>query len=213
MKPGRKRTKFAACIGIDWADKKHDVCVWDAESETIELSVLKHRPELLHDWACKLRERYKGRPVAVGLEQSRGALAYLLMQYGFFTIFFTHPATVAKMREAWTPSGAKDDPGDAELIMELVRDSNHKLTAWRPDTPETRRLQLLCEQRRKFVDLRVKLTNRLRSVLKAYYPLACEVAGDKLNEGLALDFLTKWPTLQALKRARPSTIQIGRAHV
>jgi len=206
MKPGGKRTKFAAVVGIDWADKKHDICVWDAESEALDRSVLEHRPELLHDWARKLRDRYKGLPVAIGLEQSRGSLAYLLMQYGFFTIFFIHPATVARMREAWAPSGAKDDPGDAELIMEITRDQNQKLTAWRPDTPETRRLQLLCEKRRKFVNLRVKLTNRLRSMLKAYYPLANEVAGDKLHEALALDFLTKWPTLQALKRARPSTI-------
>jgi transposase len=207
MKPGRKRTKFAAVVGIDWADEKHDVCIWDAEGESMERDILEHRPEVLHDWVRRLRGRYKGLPVAVGLEQSRGALAYLLMQYGFCTIFFTHSATVAKLREAWTPSGAKDDPDDAELVMELVRDSNHKLQAWRPDTPETRRLQLLCEQRRKFVNLRVKLTNRLRSVLKAYYPLACEVAGDKLHEGLALDFLSKWPTLQSLKRARPSTLR------
>ena len=206
MKPGRKLTKFAASIGIDWSDKKHDICEWNAEKQTESTAVVENRPERLHEWICSLRERYRGQQVAVGLEQSKGALAYLLMQYGFITIFFIHPATVKKMRDAWTPSGAKDDPGDAGLIMELVRDSNYKLTAWRPDTPETRRLQLLCEHRRKFINLRVKLTNRLRSVLKDYYPLACEVAGDKLNEGLALDFLTRWPTLEALKRARPSTL-------
>lgn len=207
MKPGRKLTQFAACIGIDWADKKHDICEWNAEKQTESNKIVENRPERLHEWACALRDRYKGQPVAIGLEQSRGPLAYLLMQYGCFTIFFVHPATVKKMREAWTPSGAKDDPGDAELIMEMVRDSNYKLTAWRPDTPETRRLQLLCEHRRKFINLRVKLTNRLRSTLKAYYPLACEVAGDKLNEGLALDFLTKWPTFDALKRSRPETLR------
>jgi len=207
MKPEGKHVRFAACVGIDWADRKHDICEWDAERQAGSNRVVENRPERLHEWACGLRDRYRGQPVAVGLEQSRGPLAYLLMQYGCFTIFFVHPATVKKMREAWSPSGAKDDPGDAGLIMEMVRDSNGRLKAWRPDTPETRRLQLLCEHRRKFINLRVKLTNQLRSTLKAYYPLACEVAGDKLNEGLALDFLTKWPTLESLKRARPSTLR------
>ena len=212
MKEARKNEESPVVLGIDWADQKHDICLWDTESKTLEFDVVKHRPEVLHDWMCKLRDRFPGRSIAVGLEQSKGALAFLLMQYGFITIYFVHPATVAKMRDAWTPSGAKDDPGDAELIMGIVRDSNHKLRAWHPDSPDTRRLMLLSEHRRKLVDLRVKLTNELRSCLKSCYPLACEVAGDKLNEGLALDFLTRWPTFEKLKRSRLSTIRSFYTH-
>jgi len=212
MKSVTKNEIFPVVVGIDWADQKHDICLWDAEGQTLEFDVVKHRPEVLHDWMCKLRDRYPGQPVAIGLEQSKGALAFLLMQYGFITIYFVHPATVAKVRDAWTPSGAKDDPDDAELIMSIVRDSNHKLSAWHPDSVDTRRLMLLTEHRRKLVDLRVKLTNALRSCLKAYYPLACEVAGDKLNEGLALDFLTKWPTFGKLKRSRITTIRSFYTH-
>jgi len=199
--------EYDAVLSFDWADEKHDYCLWDAGSNSIEIDTIANRPEVIHDFICQMRFRFQGKAVAVGLEQSKGSLAYQLMEYGFFTIYFTHPTTVAKVREAWTPSGAKDDPDDAELIMGIVRDSNHKLRAWKPATPETRRLMLLCSHRRKFVDLRVKLTNMLRSCLKTYYPLACQVAGDKLNEPLALNFLTKWPTFGELKRARPSTIE------
>lgn len=197
----------AAVIGIDWSDRKHDFCLWDADSGSVETGVIKHRPELLHDWLCALRERYPGRPIAIGLEQSKGALAYQLMQYGFIELYFVHPATVAALRDAWKPSGAKDDPPDARLIMKMVRDNRDELRAWKPEDADTRRLMLLSEHRRGAVDLRVKLTNMLRSALKAYYPLACEVAGDKLNEKLALDFLTKWPTFEALRRSRTSTIR------
>ncbi len=203
----KKIQEYDAVLSFDWADEKHDYCLWDAESNSIETDTIANRPEVIHDFICRMRFRFQGKKVAVGLEQSKGALAYQLMEYGFFTIYFTHPTTVAKVREAWTPSGAKDDPGDAELIMSIVRDSNHKLRAWKPDTPETHRLMLLCSHRRKLVDLRVKLTNMLRSCLKTYYPLACRVAGDKLNEPLALNFLTKWPTFESLKRARTSTIE------
>jgi transposase len=212
MKTVTKNEIFQVVLGIDWADEKHDYCLWDANAQELEFDVLEHRPEILHDWICSLQARFKGKRIAVGLEQSKGALAFLLMQYEFITIYCVHPATVAKVRDAWTPSGAKDDPDDAELIMSIVRDSNHKLKAWHPDTADTRRLQLLCEHRRKLIDLRVKLTNELRSCLKSYYPLACEVAGDKLNERLALDFLTRWPTFEKLKCSRLSTIRSFYTH-
>lgn len=194
-------------VGIDWSDRKHDFCLFNPGTGAVETGVVKHRPEVLHDWLCSLRDRFPGRTIAVGLEQSKGALAYQLMQYGFIELYFVHPSTVAALREAWAPSGAKDDPPDARLVMEMVRDQRDKLRAWKPEDDDTRRLMLLAEHRRTAVDLRVKLTNMLRSALKAYYPLACEVAGDKLNEKLALDFLAKWPTPGKLKRARESTIR------
>lgn len=203
----KKIVKYDAVLSFDWADEKHDYCLWDAENNTLEMDTIENRPEVIQDFICKVRIRYQGKSVAIGLEQSKGSLAYQLMEYGFFTVYFVHPSTVASVRDAWTPSGAKDDPDDAELIMSIVRDSNHKLRAWKPDSPETRRLQQLCSHRRKIVDIRVKFTNMLRSCLKDYYPLACKVAGDKLNEPLALDFLERWPTYEDLKHSRLSTIE------
>jgi hypothetical protein len=35
-------SEFAAFIGIDWADRKHDVCLQVAGTETCEVSVLEH---------------------------------------------------------------------------------------------------------------------------------------------------------------------------
>jgi len=202
-----KNKQFPVVIGFDWADEKHDFCLWDAERDPLETGVLEHCPETLNEWLLNLRDRYQGKSIAVGLEQSKGALAYLLMEHAFLTIYIVNPSTVASMRDAWKPSGAKDDPTDAELIMSIVRDSNYKLRAWQPDTGQTRQLKLLCEHRRGLVDFRVKLTNALRSCLKTYYPLACKVAGDKLNEPMALDFITKWPTFDKLQRSRETTIR------
>ena len=59
---------------------------------------------------------------------------------------------------------------------------------------------------------RVALTNRLTSLLKQYFPQALDWVGD-LASVQACDFLTQWPTLAAVQRARPSTIrQFYRAH-
>ena len=93
----------------------------------------------------------------------------------------------------------------------MVRHRN-QLRAWVPDTVESRTLQALCEQRRKLVNHRVALTNRLTSLLTQYFPQALEWVGD-LASGQACDFLTHWPTLAGVQRARPTTLrQFYRAH-
>ena len=53
-----------------------------------------------------------------------------------------------------------------------------QLRAWVPDTVESRTLQALCEQRRKLVNQRVALTNRITSLLKQYFPQALDWVGD-----------------------------------
>jgi hypothetical protein len=65
-------SEFAAFVGIDWADRKHDVCLLPAGSSKAELSVLPHRPEAIAQWAEGLHQRFGGRPIAVCLELVRG---------------------------------------------------------------------------------------------------------------------------------------------
>src|SRR5215204_318471 len=52
--------------------------------------------------------------IAVGLEQSRGPLLFALLQFDFLVIYTINPTTLAKYRQAFSPSRAKDDPTDAE---------------------------------------------------------------------------------------------------
>jgi hypothetical protein len=51
---------FAAFIGIAWADKKHDVCLWVPGQMKRERLVLEHRPRAIQAWAEQLRERFAG---------------------------------------------------------------------------------------------------------------------------------------------------------
>ena len=67
-------SRFTAVIGIDWADKKHDVCVQDMATGRRRVTVL-----------------------------------YLI-----------DPSTLAYRRKTFTPSGAKDDPTDAECALKLL---------------------------------------------------------------------------------------------
>jgi transposase len=128
------------------------------------------------------------------------------MQYEFLVLYPVNPKALARYREALHPSGAKDDPTDAALLLDLLRAHRAQLRAWVPDTVEARRLQLLCEHRRKLVHHRVALTNRLTSLLKQYFPQALDWVG-ALDSRQGCDFLQQWPTLAAVQRARPATLR------
>ena len=205
-------TDFAALLGIDWSDKKHDLCLIDAATGRREASVLSHSPQQIEEWATNLRARFGGRPVAVCLEQSRGPLIYALLKYDFLTLFPVNPRTLARFREAFAPSRHKDDPPDAEHLAELLLHHRERLRAWVPDDERTRSLRLLVEHRRRLVGDRTRTSNRLTSLLKCYFPQVLEWFPDLRTE-MVCDFLLRWPSLDALKRVRRETLlKFFRAH-
>lgn len=200
------QSEFAAFVGLDWADQKHAVCLQAAGETKVERSTLKQSAETLVEWANKLRTRFKGRKLAVALEQSKGALIYHLMRYDFLVLYPVNPQTLAKYRKAFRTSGAKDDPGDAWSLLDIVKLHRNRLRAWQPDDVQTRTLAMLVESRRKLVKERTRLTNRLTQLLKAYFPQALEWVGE-LASMRACDFLHKWPTLEAVQKAKDSHLR------
>jgi transposase len=204
--------EFAAFVGLDWADAKHDVCLQATGMERREFLILEHRPEAIDAWVHTLRTRFNGQPVAVCLELNKGPIVSALRQYEFLVLFPVNPLTLAKYREAFTPSRAKDDPTDAELQVELLLKHRDKLTPLTPQSPTMRALAQLVEHRRRLVGDKVRLTNRLTSALKNYFPHVLQWFPDK-DTGLFCDFLSRWPTLKAAQLARRTTLEaFFRAH-
>ena len=52
---------YSVYVGIDWADKKHDVCICPRDSETREFDVIRHRAEAIDTWVKDLHRRFGGR--------------------------------------------------------------------------------------------------------------------------------------------------------
>jgi transposase len=196
---------FAALIAIDWADKKHAVSLYDETAGGREQTIIKHTPEALNDWAIALRTRFQGQPIAVCLEQSRGPLIYALLKYDFFVLYPINPVTLAKYRQAFSPALGKDDPSDADYLLDLLQHHRARLTPWRPDDEKTRTLRYLVEQRRRLINDGTRTTNRLTALLKSYFPQVLSWFSD-LRTLIVCDFLDRWPTLAAVQRARPVTV-------
>ena len=200
-------TDYVAFLAMDWADQEHAWSLQVAGQDNKETGKLKQQPEVLGPWLAQLRERFGNRPVAVALEQSRGALIHALLSYDFLVIYPLHPTTVAKFREAFKSSGAKSDPLDTDQILEILTKHLKQLKPLRPDTEETRLLARLVEDRRKLVDLRTSHIQAAQACLKEYYPQALELCSGNLTSRLARDLIKKWPALEAFQQAKPSTIK------
>src|SRR6266568_2885056 len=203
---------FAAFIGIDWADAKHDGCLQAAGTAKRECFQLEHTPEAIDAWVTTLRTRFNGQPVAVCLELDKGPLVSALRKYDFLVLFPINPLMLARYREACTPSRAKDDPTDAALQLELLLTHRDKLHPLNPQSPTMRALEQLVAHRRRVVGDTVRITNRLTRTLKNYFPHVLQWFQEK-DTAIFCDFLSRWPTLKAVQLARRSTLEtFFRAH-
>ena len=94
----------ALFIGIDWADRAHDVYIIDEERkgkhETLEQS-----PEAINDWIERMRRRAGERPIAIILEQARGPLVHALMFRPGVQIYPINPKQFARYGAEWGQRG------------------------------------------------------------------------------------------------------------
>ena len=198
--------EWAAFAAIDWADQKHFWRLVPAGSQRQEQGELENTPEAVEAWASSLQQSFGGRPIAVILEQSRGALVYMLTKYPHLVLFPVHSTTAAQYRETFAPSGAKADPSDTASLLDLLLRHRERLHPLQPDTVETRLLHFLVEERRQTVDERTRESNRLTDCLKLYFPQILRWFDD-VSVPLIGDLLERWPNLEQLQRTHPGTLR------
>lgn len=197
---------FAAFVAIDWADKKHVWSLQAAGSASRESGEVMHTPEAVASWVATLSARFAGQPIAVGLEQSQGALVFMLGTYGNLHLYPIQPRVAAQLRAAFYPSGAKDDPVDADLLLDMLILHRKHIRPLRPDNEQIRLLQHQVQVRRKLVDEKTCQVQRLTAKLKLYFPQVLDWF-EEMDSPLVEALLHRWPTLPDLQRARPETIR------
>ena len=130
----------------------------------------------------------------------------MLNKYNFFVLHPVHPSMLANYRKSAHPSGAKSDPDDGGLLLDLLIRHRDWLRVLQPDTVETRQLQLLVEERRALVDERTFHSNRLTDWLKQIFPQMLRWFSDPTS-AIVCEFLSRWPTLQAAQKAQSNTLR------
>jgi len=194
-------------IGLDRSDRQADLHLIDTRTGQHRSQTIDTAPEALREWLLQLRQEHPQARVALCLEQPAVHLVAFLEAYEWITLYPINPITLQKFREAFVTSRAKDDTRDADYLAELLLTHHRQLKPWAPEDSQTRAVQQLVLHRRAVVDERTALTNRLIALLKQYFPQALVLCGEDLWRPLATRFLLKWPSLQAVQKAKPATLK------
>jgi len=200
--PAEPTCAFAA---IDWGSQNHSWCVVPAAGGSPQSGKFNNTPEAVELWVAGLRCRFPQGTIAVAIEQKRGSVIYMLSKYDHLVLYPVPPSMSASYRHAFTPSGAKDDPDDADLLLDLLRHHRDRLQPLSQDTQETRLLRFLVEQRRHLVQQRVRFVQQLTDTVQQYFPQLRTWFGSVDSE-LVEALLHRWPTLTHLQRSHPGTL-------
>ncbi|MGH9012159.1 MAG: IS110 family transposase, partial [Acidimicrobiia bacterium] len=158
---------------------------------------IKHSAEGFDRLVARLGKLGAPGTVWVAIERPDGRLVDRLLEAGH-PVVPVSPNAIKAWRESEVVSGAKSDPGDAEVIAEYLRLRGHRLKALQPFSDETRALRAVSRARDDLVEQRVAAHNQLEACLDAFWPGAKVIFADVTSE-IALAFLERYPTPTAAR--------------
>lgn len=198
----KSQTDVGLWIGIDWADQKHDAYVIDLNGNGRHETFVQSAAGI-EIWLAEKMEQSRGKPIAILIEKSSNGIFHALMMREDVILYPINPKQFARYRESYRNAGSKDDKNDARLLARMLRERQSVLDPFQLDDEATRLLDQLCRNRRKLVDQRAKCKVRLKSQLKASFPLLLEL---KISFPVAIALLKRWPDPRQLKRANRTTL-------
>jgi len=168
-------------VGDDWAEDHHDVELVDETGRRLSRARL---PEgiagmtRLHEMLAEHLDQdtvdaqtgtLAEGAVIVGIETDRGPWVSALVAAGY-QVYAINPLSAARYRERHSTSGAKSDPGDAHVLAEIVRldRAHHRPIAG--DSDQADALKLVARSHQSLIWERTRHLQRLRQVLREYFP-------------------------------------------
>jgi transposase len=193
--------------GIDWSEKHHDIAVVDDDGRLVAKQRIVESAagfrELLELLA--VHGRSSDEPLPIAIETAKGLLPAALRAVGY-QLFSINPLAVSRYRDRHTVSRAKSDPGDALVLANILRTD---LTAHRPvpdDSELAQSIRVLARAQQDAVWDRQQAANKLRSLLREYYPTLLATFED-LTSSDARATLGLAPTPTAASRLRRSSLR------
>jgi transposase len=185
-------------VGIDWASSEHAICIVEANGRVVDRFSISHSATGFDRLIARLASHGVPATLPVAIERPDGRLVDRLLEAG-------HPVVPVKTtaikawREAEVGSGAKSDPGDAQVIADYLRLRDRDLRRLTPFSDETRALRAVVRSRSDLVEARVAAGNQLRATLATAWPGAGALFADITSE-ISLTFLARYPTAASAAR-------------
>ena len=181
--------------GIDWAEAHHDVAIIDEHGQLLSKRRIGDDLRGFTELTALLAEHAGTEvftPVEVGIETDRGLLVAGLRAAGHVVVAI-NPKAVSRYRDRHAVSGAKSDPGDALVLAQIMRTDRTVHRALPDDSEQVQALRVLARAHQDAVWARKQTSNRLRSLLREFFPAALQ-AFPTLSSRTALAVLTVAPT-------------------
>ncbi|WP_435873040.1 IS110 family transposase [Micromonospora arborensis] len=156
--------------GIDWAEVHHGVAIVDDSGGLVarlrigDAAGYRQLIDLLADAGDNPQQ-----PIPVAIETSRGLLVACLRATGR-QIYAINPVAVARYRDRYTVSRTKSDHVDAVVLANILRTD---MAVHRPlpnDSELVQAIAVLARAQQDAVWDRTQAHNKLRSLLREYYP-------------------------------------------
>lgn len=194
-------------LGIDWSEKKHDLCFQNEVGEVLLTQVIEHTPKgFLQIEKARQRLGIEISECVVGIETAHNVLIDYLLERGYTQLYVLPPNVVKSAQSIDRQSGAKSDTRDAQLIAKLLRTNRDQYHAWVPDSLLTRNLRAKISLMG-FINKDIwRLGNRLRSALVRYYPTMLELF-PTLDSQISLNWIQTYPTPAAAQALDLTTFQ------
>lgn len=181
-------------IGMDWSEKKHDLCFLNAVGEVLYSLTIVNTPQgYLALENARQRLGITPQECVVGIETHHSLLVDYLVEQGYGAIYVLPPNAVKSAQGRYRQSGAKSDRQDARLIADMLRTDRDKYVAWLPDSPLTRQIRAKVRLVGYLSKQIWQTANRLRAALLRYYPLALELFST-LDSPVLLEWIQAFPT-------------------
>lgn len=184
-------------VGIDWADKFHQVCILDAgRNKLLEFSIAHSHSgfvSLKHELDKLTKETSR---IQVICETKHNLLISFLSKEGY-AIYCVNPKAIDRFRDTKRASTAKSDAFDAFCLADFLASNKEELTQLPHDSEPVKKADSLYRFRSRLVKQKVTITNMLTSHLKSYYPRSLELFG--IDTKIFASFLKAYPTPKSLE--------------
>jgi len=185
-------------LGVDWADEFHQVWVSDPQGKKVVEMKIEQNPKGMSELGLWLNERKaQGIELWAGIEKPHGRIVDFLLDHGV-VIYPINPKALDRVRDRFRMSQSKSDSFDAYVLAQFVRTDHAHLRALEPSSEQAQELKMLTRDHHRLTRHKTRLLNQIEVTLKEYYPRPLEVFN--LETNIALDFLTQYPTPQALSK-------------
>ena len=174
--------------GIDWAEAHHDIALVDDEGTLIAKRRISDDAAgfaalltLLADADDSAED-----PIPVAIETSRGLLVACLRATGR-RVYAINPMAVSRYRDRHSVARKKSDAGDAFVLANILRTDTAAHRPLPADPELVQAIAVLARAQQDAVWERTCAHNKLRSLLREYYPALLEAFTDKRGGLLRLE--------------------------